>query len=138
MAARVRTEGGGGDYGPDSGGYDQLGFGTLLFTRDRTADPAQTPSTPSPAARATSASPSASAPTPGVPPTPGGASGVTATDSADFDLSGQPSGLDATGTIVGLAGASAVAATIGGALLLRLRNRRAAEHRPPPNHRRRG
>ncbi|KAJ0419403.1 chondroitin AC/alginate lyase [Aspergillus carlsbadensis] len=25
------AEGGGGDYGPDSGGYDQLGFGTVLF-----------------------------------------------------------------------------------------------------------
>lgn len=24
-------EGGGGDYGPNSGGYDQLGFGTLLY-----------------------------------------------------------------------------------------------------------
>jgi len=26
-------EGGGGDYGPNSGGYDQLGFGTLLYSR---------------------------------------------------------------------------------------------------------
>lgn len=26
-------EGGGGDYSPNSGGYDQLGFGTLLYTR---------------------------------------------------------------------------------------------------------
>jgi hypothetical protein len=32
-AARVRVEGGGGDYGPNSGGYDQLGFGTLTCTR---------------------------------------------------------------------------------------------------------
>ncbi|GAA3254957.1 AbfB domain-containing protein [Nonomuraea helvata] len=32
-AERVRAEGGGGDYGPNSGGFDQLGFGTLLFTR---------------------------------------------------------------------------------------------------------
>jgi hypothetical protein len=32
-AKRVRAEGGGGDYGPNSGGYDQLGFGTLTFTR---------------------------------------------------------------------------------------------------------
>jgi hypothetical protein len=32
-AKKVRTEGGGGDYGPDSGGYDQLGFGTLTHTR---------------------------------------------------------------------------------------------------------
>jgi len=26
------TEGGGGDYGPNSGGYDSLGFGTLLYS----------------------------------------------------------------------------------------------------------
>lgn len=31
-AARVRPEGGGGDYGSNSGGYDQLGFGTLTHT----------------------------------------------------------------------------------------------------------
>jgi hypothetical protein len=28
---KVRPEGGGGDYGPNSGGYDQLGYGTLAF-----------------------------------------------------------------------------------------------------------
>jgi hypothetical protein len=33
FAAKVRVEGGGGDYGPNSGGYDQLGFGTLTFSR---------------------------------------------------------------------------------------------------------
>jgi len=34
MAAKsVRPEGGGGDFGPNSGGYDQLGFGTLLYSR---------------------------------------------------------------------------------------------------------
>ena len=32
FAAKVRPEGGGGDYGPNSGGYDQLGYGTLLYT----------------------------------------------------------------------------------------------------------
>lgn len=26
-------EGGGGDYGSDSGGYDQLGFGTLMYAK---------------------------------------------------------------------------------------------------------
>jgi hypothetical protein len=31
MAERVRPEGGGGDYGSTSGGYDQLGFGTLMY-----------------------------------------------------------------------------------------------------------
>lgn len=30
----TRPEGGGGDYGPNSGGFDQLGFGTLLYTTD--------------------------------------------------------------------------------------------------------
>jgi hypothetical protein len=29
MAEKVRPEGGGGDYGPNSGGFDQLGYGTL-------------------------------------------------------------------------------------------------------------
>jgi hypothetical protein len=28
----TQPEGGGGDYGGASGGFDQLGFGTLLFT----------------------------------------------------------------------------------------------------------
>jgi hypothetical protein len=32
FADKVRVEGGGGDYGPNSGGYDQLGYGTLMFT----------------------------------------------------------------------------------------------------------
>ena len=32
-ADKMRPEGGGGDYGPNSGGYDQLGFGTLTYTR---------------------------------------------------------------------------------------------------------
>jgi hypothetical protein len=30
----VRPEGGGGDYGTNSGSFDQLGFGTLAFTQD--------------------------------------------------------------------------------------------------------
>jgi len=32
MAQKVRPEGGGGDYGPNSGGFDQLGHGTLTAT----------------------------------------------------------------------------------------------------------
>ena len=35
--AQLGTEGGGGDYGSTSGGYDQLGFGGLCFTRTGTA-----------------------------------------------------------------------------------------------------
>jgi hypothetical protein len=34
MAAKERPEGGGGDYGPNSGGFDQLGYGTLTATLD--------------------------------------------------------------------------------------------------------
>jgi hypothetical protein len=33
IAAKTRPEGGGGDYGPNSGGFDQLGFGTLTFSQ---------------------------------------------------------------------------------------------------------
>ncbi|HKS44229.1 MAG TPA: alginate lyase family protein [Amycolatopsis sp.] len=32
-AAKLGVEGGGGDYGPNSGGFDQFGFGSLTFTR---------------------------------------------------------------------------------------------------------
>jgi hypothetical protein len=32
FAEKARVEGGGGDYGPNSGGFDQLGYGTLTFT----------------------------------------------------------------------------------------------------------
>lgn len=31
-AKKASPEGGGGDYGPNSGGYDQLGYGTLVYT----------------------------------------------------------------------------------------------------------
>ena len=33
FATQVRPEGGGGDYGTNSGSYDQLGFGTLTYSR---------------------------------------------------------------------------------------------------------
>jgi hypothetical protein len=33
IAASVAPEGGGGDYGSTSGGYDQLGFGTLMYAK---------------------------------------------------------------------------------------------------------
>lgn len=32
FAQKVQVEGGGGDYGPNSGGYDQLGYGSLLYS----------------------------------------------------------------------------------------------------------
>jgi hypothetical protein len=39
MAASVAPEGGGGDYGSTSGGYDALGFGGLLYSRARATVP---------------------------------------------------------------------------------------------------
>ncbi len=45
MAEKVRPEGGGGDFGPNSGGFDQLGFGTLTATLDEhEVKPKSTPS----------------------------------------------------------------------------------------------
>ncbi|MEU6505675.1 alginate lyase family protein [Streptomyces sp. NPDC046942] len=52
IAAKAAPEGGGGDYGPNSGGFDQLGFGTLAFTRDKATD---TKATPRPAVSASPA-----------------------------------------------------------------------------------
>jgi hypothetical protein len=43
FAAKIQPEGGGGNYGSTSGGYDQLGYGTLTCTRDAVA-PAAAPS----------------------------------------------------------------------------------------------
>ena len=31
-SSKLRPEGGGGNYGPNSGGFDQLGYGTLTYT----------------------------------------------------------------------------------------------------------
>jgi hypothetical protein len=47
FAELARPEGGGGDYGPNSGGFDQLGFGTLTYTLDSSgATPPSAPSSP--------------------------------------------------------------------------------------------
>ncbi|WP_405855693.1 hypothetical protein OG407_06000 [Streptomyces sp. NBC_01515] len=62
MAAEVRPESGGGDYGT-GGGLDHLGFGTLTFTRDRAIVSATTP-TPSASASDTASSSDTGAATP--------------------------------------------------------------------------
>ncbi|MEU9172181.1 alginate lyase family protein [Streptomyces sp. NPDC048420] len=105
IAAKSSPEGGGGDYGPNSGGYDQLGFGTLAFTRDRVAD---TGASPRPAV-GSSASPNS-----GARPQTGG----SASPAAGQDLA-------ATGSndIVGWSAAAGVTAVAGGLLLLRRRDR---------------
>jgi hypothetical protein len=137
MAAHVRAEGGGGDYGPNSGGYDQLGFGTLLFTRGRTtAAPKASPSSKRPTAPAPSVSappapaPSASPSRPAV--RTSSAAGVTGeswaapspTPQPALALAGEREHLD-DGILAGVAGGTATVA-MGAALLLRLRKRRGA------------
>ncbi|MGY0056306.1 alginate lyase family protein [Streptomyces sp. LZ34] len=108
IAAKATPEGGGGDYGPNSGGYDQLGFGTLCFTRDRTPAPSPaSSSSPSPSASA-SASGSSSSAAPSSARPQGGRGDLAATGS---------------GELVGVAAATGVAALAGGLLLLRRRGR---------------
>jgi hypothetical protein len=92
VAAKSSPEGGGGDYGPNSGGYDQLGFGTLAFTRDRVA--AVTEASPRP-----STSPTATTTTSGV---------------QDLAASG-------SGDVAGWSAAAGITAVAGGLLLLRRR-----------------
>ncbi|MEV0179588.1 Tat pathway signal sequence domain protein [Streptomyces sp. NPDC050625] len=103
IAAKASPEGGGGDYGPNSGGYDQLGFGTLAFTRDRGVV--------------------------GVGEASGGGSGggtraqSGGTPSAAAAGNGGGRDLAATGAggVVGLTAAAGVTAVAGGLLLLRRR-----------------
>uniref|UniRef100_A0AAU2AJX8 Alginate lyase family protein n=1 Tax=Streptomyces sp. NBC_00093 TaxID=2975649 RepID=A0AAU2AJX8_9ACTN len=120
IAAQAAPEGGGGDYGPNSGGFDQLGFGTLAFSRDRASasDSVGAGVSPSPASSA-SASASASA-----------NSGAGATPSASPGGGATPQGgtgddLAATGTtdVVAWTAATGITALAGGLLLLRRRNR---------------
>lgn len=69
-AKRVRPEGGGGNYGPNSGGFDQLGYGTLVYSLGASASgnsstPAPDPTAaPSPAPTDTPDRPVASDATP--------------------------------------------------------------------------
>lgn len=43
MAEKIRPEGGGGDYGPNSGGFDQLGYGTLTTTLEPKSEASPVP-----------------------------------------------------------------------------------------------
>ncbi|WP_308114232.1 alginate lyase family protein [Streptomyces brasiliscabiei] len=116
-AARSAPEGGGGDYGPNSGGYDQLGFGTLAFTRDK-ATPAEASAPPSASTNADSGSGSGSG-------TKKSASSASPSASAQ---GGRGEDLAATGTsdFPAWTAAGGIAALAGGLLLLRRRNRPAA------------
>ncbi|MFK4104540.1 alginate lyase family protein [Streptomyces sp. NPDC019531] len=107
-AAKSAPEGGGGDYGPNSGGYDQLGFGTLTFTRDKVAD---TGASPQPAASSSASSSSGS----GARPQTGGTASP-ATGGQDLAATG-------SNDIVEWSAAAGITAVAGGLLLLRRRGR---------------
>jgi LPXTG-motif cell wall-anchored protein len=105
IAAKSAPEGGGGDYGPNSGGYDQLGFGTLAFTRERGVD---TGGSSVPTASASASGDSGTR----------AQTGGTASPAAGPDLA-------ATGSddIIGWSAAAGITAVAGGLLLLRRRVR---------------
>nr|WP_279616770.1 alginate lyase family protein [Streptomyces curacoi] len=121
IAAKSAPEGGGGDYGPNSGGYDQLGFGTLAFTRDKAQGAQGTGGSPNPSASAAASAGTGSAgtgsdarPQTGATAAPSAAASAT----ADGDLA-------ATGSndVIGWTAATGVTALAGGLLLLRRRDR---------------
>ncbi len=112
IAAKAAPEGGGGDYGPSSGGFDQLGFGTLAFTRDRATD---TKATPKPAASASGSGP-ASAPRPQTAATASASASPSPTAGGDLAATG-------SGETVGWTAAAGATAVAGGLLLLRRRDR---------------
>ncbi|WP_286260396.1 alginate lyase family protein [Streptomyces graminofaciens] len=120
IAAKSAPEGGGGDYGPNSGGYDQLGFGTLAFTRDK-ATKAEASASPSPATDAAdsgSGNGSASG--------RGSGSKKAGSSASASAQGGRGEDLAATGTsdFPAWTAAGGVAALAGGLLLLRRRNNR--------------
>ncbi|MDX2680789.1 alginate lyase family protein [Streptomyces sp. NY05-11A] len=118
IAAKAAPEGGGGDYGPNSGGYDQLGFGTLAFTRDSsTTNAADTP-----ASSGASAAPSASGPAPS-------ASASSPAPANAASAAGGRGDLAATGStdVVAWTATTGLTALAGGLLLLRRRGRTRGE-----------
>ncbi|MGW2044219.1 alginate lyase family protein [Streptomyces sp. NPDC001858] len=125
IAAKAAPEGGGGDYGPNSGGYDQLGFGTLAFTRDaerRATTAAPTTPTPTPSASAspaTDASDATDASTAAPAPSP------TASSAPGLSPAGNSGDLASTGStdLVAWTATTGLTALAGGLLLLRRRGR---------------
>ncbi|MGW3124178.1 alginate lyase family protein [Streptomyces sp. NPDC001107] len=113
MVARSGPEGGGGDYGPNSGGFDELGFGTLAYTRDK-ATAAEAAASPSPSKSAAGRS-----------GTSGSSKSPAGQSSGNAGAQGGKSDKDlaATGTsdLALWTAATGVTAVAGGLLLLRRR-----------------
>ncbi|MFD8386215.1 alginate lyase family protein [Streptomyces sp. NPDC059679] len=124
MVARSGPEGGGGDYGPNSGGFDELGFGTLAYTRDK-ATAAEAAASPSPSKSAAAKS--------GTSGTSGSSKSSAGQSSGDVGAQGGKSDKDlaATGAsdLALWTAATGVTAVAGGLLMLRRRGqaRRDAE-----------
>ncbi|MER5938021.1 alginate lyase family protein [Streptomyces sp. NPDC001928] len=111
IAAKSAPEGGGGDYGPNSGGYDQLGFGTLAFTRDK-RDAAGPSASASPSAAGSDPRPQTQATT--SPSTP--SASASAASGGDLAATG-------SNQIIGWTAATGITALAGGLLMLRRRDR---------------
>ncbi|WP_030667010.1 alginate lyase family protein [Streptomyces cellulosae] len=122
-AAQAAPEGGGGDYGPNSGGYDQLGFGTLAFTRDRGAGAVATGGTSGAGGSAGAGGADSDEGTGAG--TGSGARPRTATSAAASASPRAGGDLAATGSddIVGWTAAAGITAVAGGLLFLRRRDR---------------
>jgi LPXTG-motif cell wall-anchored protein len=101
-AAKAAPEGGGGDYGPNSGGFDQLGFGTLAFSRDRQE---------------------AAVGTPGPGPGSGPAGGGVRTQASASPLARDGLAATGSGDVAAWVAAAGVSAVAGGLLMLRRRGR---------------
>lgn len=88
MAELVRAEGGGGDYGDSSGGYDQLGFGTLMHYQEYVAPAPEASAQPEPT---TEPSPAESTP-------PGSAPDASGAPASGSETSGATTGSTSSGT----------------------------------------
>ncbi|MFF7737268.1 alginate lyase family protein [Streptomyces sp. NPDC007984] len=109
-AAKAAPEGGGGDYGPNSGGFDQLGFGTLAFTRDRVEEEA-----------------AGGSPAPGPGSASGGSRGGVGlrpqASASPSPVGGQDLAATGSGDTAAWAATAGIGAVAGGLLLLRRRDR---------------
>ncbi|KUN25932.1 hypothetical protein AQJ23_16215 [Streptomyces antibioticus] len=113
MVARSGPERGGGDYSPNSGGFDELGFGTLAYTRDK-ATTAEATASPTPAKSAVTE--------PGTSGSPTSRAGQSSQDARPQQDAKADKDVAATGTsdLAVWTAATGVTAIAGGLLLLRV------------------
>ncbi|MGW0944328.1 alginate lyase family protein [Streptomyces sp. NPDC002623] len=126
IAAKAAPEGGGGDYGPNSGGFDQLGFGTLAFTRDaESRATTAVPTKPTASATASATATADASDTSGSSATPSPTSSPTASPAAGLSAAGKSGDLASTGStdLVAWTATTGLTALAGGLLLLRRRAR---------------